>query len=126
MRSLFVCKKINFGYRVRDEVVFYMIYAIKYNLMDFDDAFDLCIVQKILPKISGSSSEVFDILTMLFELFNNCKIPNKEYMDETEFNKALKDIFATSCESQKYKISNEKLIHMMRRFIRDGFTTFWQ
>ena len=103
-----------------------MIYARKYNLMSFDEAFDFCIVQKILPKISGSSNEVFDILISLFEQFNNCKIPNKEYMDETDFNKELKDIFATSCESQKYKLSNEKLIHMMRRFLRDGFTTFWQ
>ena len=26
----------------------------------------------------------------------------------------------------KFKLTNEKLIYMIRRFIRDGFTTFWQ
>lgn len=123
-----VLEKYNshFGYRVRDEIVFYMIYSLKYELMDFDEAFDFCIVQKILPKISGSNNEVFEILISLFEQINNCKMPNKEYMDESEFNKALEGIFPTGGESQKYKLSNEKLIHMMRRFLRDGFTTFWQ
>lgn len=129
----------HFGYRVRDEIVFYMIYALKYDLMDFDEAFDFCMVQKILPKISGSSSETLEILTSIFEYINDYKIQNKEYMEESQLDKMSKDVFATSGESNnyngenqnkleksKYRYTNEKLISMMRRFIRDGFTTFWQ
>lgn len=129
----------HFGYRVRDEIVFYMIYARKYGLMDFDEAFDFCMVQKILPKISGSSSETLEILASIFEYINDYKIQNKEYMELSELDKMWKDVFPTSVErenngleipnmlgKQKYIHTNEKLISMMRRFIRDGFTTFWQ
>lgn len=129
----------HFGYRVRDEIVFYMIYALKYDLMDFDEAFDFCMVQKILPKISGSSSETLEILASIFEYINDYKIQNKEYMELSELDKMSKHVFPTSGErenngweipnklgKQKYIHTNEKLINMMRRFIRDGFTTFWQ
>lgn len=129
----------HFGYRVRDEIVFYMIYAMKYDLMTFDEAFDLCMVQKILPKIGGSSSDTLEMLASIFEHINDYKIQNKEYMEECELDKMSKDVFPTSWENNndelqihsnlrksKYRCTNEKLISMMRRFIRDGFTTFWQ
>lgn len=129
----------HFGYRVRDEIVFYMIYAMKYDLMTFDEAFDLCMVQKILPKIGGSSSDTLEMLASIFEHINDYKIQNKEYMEESELDKMSKDVFPTSWENNnnelqihsnlrklKYRCTNEKLISMMRRFIRDGFTTFWQ
>lgn len=131
----------HFGYRVRDEIVFYMIYALKYDLMTFDEAFDFCMVQKILPKISGSSSETFEILASIFEYINDYKISNKEYMELSDLDKIVKDIFPTSWESAddnddgairnklrkvKYVNTSGKLIKMMRRFIQDGFTTFWQ
>lgn len=77
----------HFGYRVRDEITFYMIYVAEYNSMSFEEAFDLCIVQKILPKISGSSSEVLDMLFDIFELFNEYRFSNREYLEE----KVLKD-----------------------------------
>lgn len=119
-----------FGYRVRDEITFYMIYAAKYNLMSFDETFDLCVVQKILPKISGSSSEVLDMLLDIFELFNHYRFSNREYLEEKEL-KDLKEKVTDLNEGSdkinyKFKLTNEKLIYMIRRFIRDGFTTFWQ
>lgn len=120
----------HFGYRVRDEITFYMIYAVKDNLMSFDEAFDLCVVQKILPKINGSSTEVLDMLLDIFELFNDYKFSNREYLEEKEL-KDLREKVTDLNEGSdkinyKYKLTNEKLIYMIRRFIRDGFTTFWQ
>lgn len=120
----------HFGYRVRDEITFYMIYAAKDNLMTFDEAFDLCVVQKILPKISGSSNEVLDMLFDIFELFNDYRFSNREYLEEKEL-KELKEKVTASNEGSdkinyKFQLTNEKLIYMIRRFIRDGFTTFWQ
>ncbi|WP_236897809.1 McrB family protein [Clostridium beijerinckii] len=119
----------HFGYRVRDEITFYMIYAMKDNLMGFDEAFDLSVVQKILPKISGSSSEVLDMLFDIFELFNDYRFSNREYLEEKEL-KDLKEKVTDLNEGSdkinyKFKLTNEKLIYMIRRFIRDGFTTFW-
>lgn len=79
------------------------------------------------------------MLASIFEYINDYKIQNKEYMEESELDKMSKDIFPTSWENNndefqihsnlrksKYRCTNEKLISMMRRFIRDGFTTFWQ
>src|SRR5690625_5038163 len=50
------------GYRVRDEICFYLVYNDKANLLSFKKAFDYCILQKILPRISGSDSRVNHIL----------------------------------------------------------------
>ena len=95
-----------------------MIYALKDNVMDYNKALDYCILQKILPKISGSDIEVFDILIKLFNLFNNTKYDiNLEKEQLKEMNKEV--------NSSKYKLTSEKLINMIRRFIENGFTTFW-
>ena len=128
----------HFGYRVRDEIVFYMIYADKYKLLDTDEAFDICIVQKILPKISGSSDDVKDVLIDLFEEFNlGYKFDNRDYIENSELKK-LEDLIVVKTENTEqlqienktfkciYKSSSLKLIYMIRRFVRDGFTTFWQ
>ena len=57
------------GYRVRDEIVFYMLNNKKAELLDTDLAFDNEIMQKILPRIQGSSASIKD---MLCELYKKC------------------------------------------------------
>ena len=79
----------HFGFRVRDEIVFYMIYASKNNIMDFDKALDYCIVQKILPKISGSNGEVFEILVKVFNMLNNTKIYVSGYLEQKQINEMI-------------------------------------
>ncbi len=110
----------HFGYRVRDEIVFYMIYATKYNLLSYEVAFDMSITQKILPKISGSNEDVQALLLDLFDELNDTNYKGVSYLDENN----LKEMETKSLG--EYKLSNEKIIYMIRRFIRDGFTTFWQ
>ncbi|MEG2411521.1 MAG: AAA family ATPase [Clostridium sp.] len=110
----------HFGYRVRDEIVFYMIYATENALLEFDAAFDMAVMQKILPKISGSSQEVQDLLISLFDKLNGCKTQNSAYLEDADIKKMKENSI------DKYKLTNEKIIYMIRRFIRDGFTTFWQ
>ena len=110
----------HFGYRVRDEIVFYMIYAVKNNLLSFEKAFDICVVQKILPKLSGSNNDILEILIKLFNLFNETNYKSNGYFDESEMKNLENSI------KDSFKISSEKIIYMIRRFVRDGFTTFWQ
>lgn len=111
----------HFAYRVRDEIVFYVIYAVKNELFSFDQAMDYSIVQKILPKISGSGGEVLDILVELFNDLNNTKHKNDGYIEDEQIRTMEKE-----SETSKYKLSNQKIMYMIRRFLRDGFTTFWQ
>lgn len=111
----------HFGFRVRDEIVFYMIYAIKNNIMNFDKALDYCIVQKILPKINGSNSDILEILVKIFNLLNNSTFNCENYLDDV----SIREMIKKSKESD-YKLSSEKLMYMIRRFVKDGFTSFWQ
>ena len=85
------------GYRVRDEIVFYMLNNREADLLDDKVAFDNQIMQKILPRIQGSSES---IKTMLGELL---KI----------------------CESEKYEASAKKINFMIKRYEEDGFTSYW-
>jgi hypothetical protein len=108
-------------YRVRDEIAFYVI-MLKNELFSFDhQAMDYSIVQKILPKIGGSGGEALDTLVELFNNLNNTKYKNDGYI-ENEQTRTMEN----ECEISKYKLSSQKIMYMIRRFLRDGFTTFWQ
>lgn len=127
---------MQFAYRVRDEVVFYVIYAIHEEIMNFNKALDYTIKQKILPRIGGSSEEVEKCL---LELFIYCSKIDKstftsDYIDEDILKKMRKyleeDKKRTEEDSEeesvcKYPISSEKILKMLWRFNKDGFTTFW-
>lgn len=127
---------MQFAYRVRDEVVFYVIYAVDEGIMDLHEALDYAIKQKILPRISGSSSEIEQCLFKLFISFSNINTSslNTDYVEEETLKKMddyirddkkkLKD--GSRKESIcKYPISSEKILKMLWRFNKDGFTTFW-
>ena len=85
------------GYRVRDEIVFYMLYNRKFDLLDEKTAFDNQIMQKILPGIHGSGESVKAMLEELKKLF----------------------------ESEKYEASTQKIGFMLKRYEEDGFTSYW-
>lgn len=108
------------GYRVRDEIVFYMLNNKKSGLLDRNNAMDNEIMQKILPRIQGSSSAVKEMLCDLFKIF--CS-------DYREQQTAGADLFE---QMQKaidagavYPESAKKVAFMVRRFDEDGFTSYW-
>ncbi|MBX9180161.1 AAA domain-containing protein [Paeniclostridium sordellii] len=115
-----VLEKYNqhFGYRVRDEIVYYCLYALKDNLFTKEEAMDYCIVQKILPKIGGSDEDTLDLLIELYNELNDTKYTS-DNVDEL-----IKLI--NSNIGSIYKLSTKKILIMVRRFVRDGFTNFWQ
>lgn len=105
----------HFGYRVRDEIVYYCLYALKDKLFTFEEAMDYCIVQKILPKIGGSDEDTLDLLIDLYNELNNTTYTRADF----DSDRGIKP-------SDKYKLTNKKILLMVRRFVRDGFTNFWQ
>ena len=109
------------GYRVRDEIVFYMLNNDDADLLGFNDAFDNELMQKILPRIQGSS---LSIKKMLCELFKICAGEYEGY-DTEEDNASSKMFKAAQKEDCKYKHSAEKIAYMVRRFEEDGFTAYW-
>lgn len=110
----------HFGYRMRDEIIFYMLYNDELGLLDEKEAFDNQIMQKILPLIQGSSESTAYILRELFKICAGSFINNngqtdglkmKSYLD----NKGIAD----------HPKSAEKICKMLRRYEDDDFTSFW-
>jgi 5-methylcytosine-specific restriction endonuclease McrBC GTP-binding regulatory subunit McrB len=85
------------GYRVRDEIVFYMLNNKKADLLDEKAAFDNQIMQKILPRIQGSSESIKKMLEELLKI----------------------------CDSENFIASAKKINFMIKRYDEDGFTSYW-
>ena len=109
------------GYRVRDEIAFYMLNNKNAELLNINEAFDNEIMQKILPRIQGSSAAVKN---MLCELFKRCAGEYESYQTESDdiSSKMFKAAQKSDC---RYRKSAEKIAFMVRRFEEDGFTEYW-
>lgn len=108
------------GYRVRDEVVFYLLNNRTADLLPENEAIDNEIMQKILPRIQGSSAS---IKNMLCELFRVCAGDYEGQNTESDLSsKMMKVAQRPDC---KYAKSAQKIAFMVRRFEEDGFTSYW-
>ena len=107
------------GYRVRDEIAFYMLNNQKAELLSYEEALDNQIMQKILPRIQGSGSAV---KRMLCELFKFCAGDYEGY--QTENSDTASKMFQAAKDA-KYPNSAEKIAFMVRRYEEDGFTSYW-
>lgn len=105
-----------FGYRVRDEIVFYMLENKLNGLMDEEAAFDFQIMQKVLPTITGSEGVIKDIL---IQLYNYCN-PSSEIHEDIDYVKAAND----GLETAVYFNSAKKIVMMLRGY-EDGFVSYW-
>lgn len=105
-----------FGYRVRDEILFYMLENKINGLLDEDVAFDFQIMQKVLPTITGSEAVIKDILIQLYECCN----PNLEIENTDTYIKEATD----NLETALYTNSAKKILTMLRGY-EDGFVSYW-
>ena len=108
---------LHFAYRVRDEIAFYLRLNGRFKLLDKTEAMDFQLMQKILPRIHGSSERVQKVLVNLYNY-----LKNKEYSHlSIPFEEMFKDL-----ENEKnFKRSLKKIIFMLKRYEDDGFTSFW-
>lgn len=103
--------KAHFGYRVRDEVSFYMIYNHEGELLEFNEAFDYQLLQKVLPRLTGSDPKTEKALKALFRFCTSHE------WDESSVDSVIKEA--------RFPRSAEKLSNMISKIIYDGFTSFW-
>ena len=107
------------GYRVRDEICFYMLNNRSAQLMSDDEAMDHEIMQKILPRIQGSGASIKELLCKLFR-----DILAGDY-DRQAGDAAGMEKKLNSNGNIRYPHSAEKVMFMVRRFEEDGFTSYW-
>lgn len=119
INQILVKANLHVGYRVRDEILFYMMNNKKADLLSEDVAFDHEIMQKILPRIQGSSAAIKDVLS---ELFVKCAGDYSGFGGVSAFEQMNSYIDQKDC---KYPNSAKKIAFMMRRFEEDGFTSYW-
>lgn len=124
-------KKINaqVAYRVRDEISYYVTYSQQYNLLKLSDAMDNALLQKVLPRIQGSSMALKDVLITLFQIS-----VGKDKTDIQKDDNDVGDIMQKYLDKQDkqdmqhnmdYPKTAGKIAFMMRRFEDDGYTSFW-
>lgn len=112
------------GFRIRDAVCFYMIYNDRFQLMSEDEAFDLQLLQKILPRIQGSHLAVKKVLLQLLQLCLNENFSMNDMLDDASELYSRWDVGETPPDA-KYPRSARKLAFMLRRYDEDGFTSYW-
>ena len=110
----------HFGYRMRDEIVFYMLYNEELGLLAEKEAFDNQIMQKVLPRIQGSSETTANILRELFKLCAGSFTGKNGQTDGRKMESYLSDKSPVD-----YPNSAEKICKMLRRYEDDDFTSFW-
>ena len=119
LNQILVRANLHVGYRVRDEISFYMMNNKKADLLSKEAAFDHEIMQKILPRIQGSSSAIKEVLS---ELFIKCAGDYSGFAGVAAYEQMHSYLDSKFC---KYPSSAKKIAFMMRRYEEDGFTSYW-
>lgn len=111
-----------FGYRVVNEITRLISYLEYFGVED-NEAYDIAIMQKLLPKLNGSRSKLSKVLPKLGKL---CLKSDKEQDAIDIFNqfKESRDITFEGNEEIKYPISLEKLCRMYKNAQENGFASF--
>ena len=104
-----------FAYRVRDEILFYLIENKKADLLHEDIAFDYQIMQKILPAITGSEESVYQVLIDLLNFV--CETNTIDTIEE-----GLNYLKETKV---RYENSANKIIYMLKGYQNDGYVSYW-
>jgi len=123
INSLLKEASLQFGYRLRDEICFYMVNSISNSLLDFNTAMDYEILQKILPRIQGSSMSIKKALVKLFKICTNVGDGDLNYEDLLA--DKLIGYIDDSNSVISYPMSANKIVFMIKRFEEDGFTSYW-
>jgi hypothetical protein len=119
LNQILVKANLHVGYRVRDAIAFYMMNNKKADLLTEDAAMDHEIMQKILPRIQGSSSAIKSVLA---ELFKKCAGDYAGFNGSAAYEQMEAYLDSRDC---KYPNSAKKIAFMMRRYEEDGFTSYW-
>lgn len=112
------------GFRIRDSICFYMIYNERFGLLTKEEAFDLQLLQKILPRVQGSSLSVKRVLLKLLQGALGRSLPINDLLDDAS------EVYLKWNENQeekkaKHPLSARKIAFMLRRLEEDGFTSYW-
>ncbi len=106
------------GYRVRDEAIAFTVFALGAG-MSHEEAEENIVLQKVLPRVQGSSPRIETALISLMKrLSGDQEVPDKE---ATDFTMRLEQLRVRPDASPVLR----KLAGMLLIFREEGFTSFW-
>jgi len=109
------------AYRVRNEMTFYLLYALESDIFSYDQALDNELMQKILPRIQGSGRGTENALRgILNAIVNDYQFNDNELSAEVD-----RYVSSKMGDYYPYKRSIEKIQFMLRRLEQDGYTSYW-
>lgn len=112
LRAILSRGRISFAYRTRKAILLYLWHwrhdALS-SILTLDRAFDYCVLQKVLPKISGSGE---DLVAALEDLEKWLSAPGTSARGEDS-------------PQGPFEASAQKVGEMRRRLESEGATTFW-
>lgn len=112
MNSILAEAGAQIGFRVRNEICYYLYYNEEFGLMTYDKALDYAITQKILPRIEGSGEAIGQVLVGLFKICAG-----------TEADAAIRSYPGTG---GLFPMSAQKLSRMNAQLETIGKTSFWK
>ncbi len=118
------------AYRVRDEIGFYLVYNSERELILTNEAIDNSFLQKILPRVQGSSLSLKKVLINLFNIAAGTSRAITEN-DSGDVSQLMYNYLTRPNENDsksnsiKYPNSAKKIAFMMRRYEDDGYTSYW-
>lgn len=107
-----------FGYRTANEAVKLTARLGGFGMDDTDSKIDIAIMQKLLPKLSGSRRKLKDVLIALGNLCLTDQSLLKEFFESDDYPNFSK------IEGIKYPISFEKITRMYRNAMANGFASY--
>lgn len=129
---------LHFGYRVVDEILFYIHNAMKMQYFEAIEALDYQILQRILPKFNGNRKKLELPLSQLLRylyfgenkaIYNPLTIDDYQYLTKYYFHKSTVNnenentIFNQSDEALFYN-SSKKAFIMLKKLRDYGYTSF--
>jgi energy-coupling factor transporter ATP-binding protein EcfA2 len=121
INELLKSQNLQFGYRVRDEIIYFVTQAINHNMMSFEEAIDFCVFQKILPKFKGSSYQLKELIIDFFEYCYGKKFSH----ENVEGYNYLKMQLEIQKDYARFPVTTQKIVDIMKSYEVEGYATFW-
>ena len=109
------------AYRVRNEIAFYITYAIEENVMSFEQAMDNAIMQKILPRIQGEGHRIQKAFAGILDVI----IPGRNFINQDDLLNAIDEYIKSQGSNYQYRKSIRKIQFMLEGIRSNGYAAYW-
>lgn len=109
------------AYRVRNEIAYYLSYAIEDKLLTFEQAMDNALMQKILPRIQGEGTRIQKGLGGILDAI----IPGRNFAKAEDLLVEIDNYRKTAGSNYPYSKSIQKISFMLEGIRNNGYATYW-